>query len=105
MDESVKNREWFILSCLVGDNTMWMFVEWAWEKMLNKANETLKAQGRQTLSRYHAADCSSCEGEFKGWAKDEQIKLTQNILNIFRYHNLHVFSYSLNLKELVREIP
>lgn len=104
MDESVKG-DWFVYSCLVGDNPMWMFVEWAWGNMLEKTNRELAAQGRKQLKRYKAADCSSCLGDFKGWTKDEQIKLTQDILKIFSNHPLHVFSYSLNLKELVKEIP
>ena len=105
MDESVKNDEWFVLSCLVGHGTQWSYVELAWLRMLQKINESLKAQGRKTISRYHAADCSNLQREFKDWTKDEQIALTQKIVHIFRYHPLRVISYSVNLRELVSEIP
>lgn len=105
MDESSKNDEWFILSVIIAYGGEWQWIVWAWEKMLEGTNRILAAQGRRTLSRYKAADCSSCEGEFRGWTKEEQIALTKKIISIFNLHRMRVVSYSVNLRELVHEIP
>src|SRR5258708_29384740 len=105
MDESVKDDKWFVLSVLVGHATYWVWVELAWQRMLEETNEALRDQGRQTLSRYKAADCSSLLGEFRGWTVDEQRALTQRIIGIFKSHPLRVISYSVNLRESVTEIP
>jgi len=57
----------FILSCLQAEIGMWTFVELAWLEMLEKVNANLRKQGRQEISRYHAADCNGLFNEFKGW--------------------------------------
>ena len=76
IDESVdKTKTFFTLSCLTGDYGAWFWIEQEWLKVLNTKNVELAAQGRKTISRYHASDCASCLGEFKGWTVDEQLIL------------------------------
>jgi len=104
IDESGKG-DIFVLSCLQADIGMWTFIELAWLQMLEEVNRRLRQQGRKELSRYHATDCSNSQGEFRGWSKDEQKELTQMILEIFKDHLFHTNSYSINLTELVKEIP
>jgi hypothetical protein len=99
------NDEWFTLSCLVGWGSQWTWIELAFQNLLDKTNAALRTQGRPTISRYHATDCSNLKKEFRGWSRDEQIALTKGIVNIVRNHPLFVVSYSINLKELVEEIP
>jgi hypothetical protein len=99
------NEEWFTLSCLIGWGGMWFWIENEFEKLLEKTNASLKAQGRPTISRYHATDCSNLKNEFRDWSVDEQIEFTKGIVQIVRTHPLVVVSYSINLKELVKEIP
>ncbi|MBI3406646.1 MAG: hypothetical protein HY046_14425 [Acidobacteria bacterium] len=105
MDESFKDDEWFVLSCLIGRGAWWTWIDLAWQKMLDETNAFLKSQGRRTLTRYKASDCNNLVGEFEGWTIEEQIALTKKMLTIFRAHPLNVVSYSVNLKELVTEIP
>jgi hypothetical protein len=104
IDES-KDSEWFTLSSLLTNGETWTWVELAWDKCLEEKNTELKAAGRRELSRYHASDCSSLVGEFLGWNKSEQIEFTGKLLSVFRRHVLNIVAYSLNLKELVEEIP
>lgn len=106
MDESGSSEsKLFTLSCIVGWGSEWFWIENAWERLLEKTNQRLIEQGRRRLSRYHAADCSSCLNEFSGWTREEQIELTTQIINIFRYHKVETMSYSINLKDLAEELP
>lgn len=97
--------EWFTLSCLIGWGAEWSWIDLEFQGLLDKTNAALKAQGRATISCYHATDCSNRKKEFRNWSVQEQIEFTKAILEICRKHPLFVVSYSLNLKELVREIP
>lgn len=99
------NQDLFTLSCLHGDVGHWFWFEQDWIKLLETVNEKLRKQGRPEISRYHAADCSSCKGEFSDWTLEEQIDLTQRIVEIFRKHAFHIVSYTVNLRELVEIIP
>jgi hypothetical protein len=56
IDESGDSKL-FTLSCLVGDGSMWPWIEMAWTKLLEETNTFLRAHGRPTISRYHASDC------------------------------------------------
>jgi hypothetical protein len=104
LDES-GNSKVFTLSSLVGDGSMWPWIEMAWTKMLEETNASLRSHGRPTISRYHASDCRNLRREFAGWSANEQREFTQKILRIFQRHPLHVFAYSLDLQALVEEIP
>lgn len=104
IDESGNSRV-FTLSCLVGDGSMWLWIELAWTKLLEDTNVTLRARGRPEISRYHAADCRNLRRQFTGWSADEQIEFTRKILRIFQRHPLHIYAYSIDLKALVEEIP
>jgi hypothetical protein len=106
IDES-GNEDIFCLSCLIGKGSNWGFFQGDWDDVIAKKNKSLKAQGRQLISRYHAADCSSRVGEFKGWTTDEQIELTKELLKVFEKpsNSLTVVAFTLDLRELVELIP
>jgi hypothetical protein len=104
IDESGSSR-FFTLSCLVGDGSMWLWIELAWVKLLEETNATLKAQGRPSISRYHASDCRNLRREFAGWSAEEQRGFTQKIIRIFQRHPLHIYAYSVDLQVLIEEIP
>ena len=95
IDESGNSRL-FTLCCLVGDGSMWLWIEMAWTKLLEETNTSLRAHGRPNISRYHASDCRNLRREFAGWSPDEQRDFTQKILRIFQRHPLHVFAYSID---------
>jgi hypothetical protein len=95
----------FDLSCLVAYDNLWPWFELAWVKVLEDKNEELTKQGRPTISRYHAADCSSLKGEFKGWSVDEQIEFSLKLFDVFRRHPVHIHGFDMPLQLLVQEIP
>lgn len=106
IDDSGDAREIFTLSCLLAEGTTWTSMEADWKAMLDAKNDELRCAGRREISRYHAADCSSRLDEFEGWSVDEQKEFTQNMLGIFRRQPmLNTISFSLNLRELVEELP
>lgn len=95
----------FNLTCVATHDSMWSWFEMAWMNVLETKNEELKKQNRRQISRYHAADCSSLRGEFKGWSVDEQIEFSRNLFKVFRTHPVHVHSYDMPLQLMVQHIP
>ena len=104
IDESY-NDKLFTLSCLMTSASEWLWFERAWKRCLDAKNKELKKQDRKTLSRYHAADCSSRQNEFKGWTVEEQIEFTKSLLTVFRRGAVNVVAYSMPLQEFVKQIP
>jgi hypothetical protein len=102
IDESYNNKL-FTLSCLMSDR--WAFIESKWKRCLREKNESLRKQGRPQISRYHAADCSSRKGDFKGWTVEEQIEFTTRLIGIFNRNFVNVIAYSMPLDEFVRVFP
>ena len=104
IDESYSN-ELFTLSCLKSDILTWRRFESGWKNVLSFINKKLKAQGRQQISRYHAADCSSRTSEFSGWTTEEQIALTQELLKVFKRNWVSVTSYTMPMKLFLQVFP
>ena len=104
VDES-GNGELFTLSCVVAEYSAWLWFEMDWKKCIDEKNAELEKAGRQTLSRYHAADCSSRVDEFEGWTIEEQISFFNRLLSVFRAHITNCIAYTVSLKELVEEMP
>lgn len=105
MDESGNSR-FFTLSCLLARPKDWMWIESAWKKVLKWKNDELKKAGRQAISRFHAADCSSRVGEFKGWSVEEQIEFVKRLLAIFKKYMTSVVAYTVpivDFKEVFQE--
>ena len=71
------------LSCLVGHYSNLFDFEVAWKRVLEKKNRQLTAEGRPTISRFHATYWSTQREEFKGWSDDEKFEFFDNLLAIF----------------------
>ena len=95
----------FSLSCMVANNSEWVFHEWHWVALLESKNEELRREGRQPISRFHSSDFSNSLNEFKGWTADEKRAFSQKIIEIFRKHPAHIYGYDLPLQRMVNEIP
>jgi hypothetical protein len=104
IDESY-NENIFNLACLLSDGKNWWEFRRHWNKCLHAKNKCLKKEGRKQISRYHAADCSSRVGEFKGWSVSEQISFTQDLLRVFNYRFQNVISYSISLGDFKEVFP
>jgi hypothetical protein len=104
VDES-GNGEFFTLSCVVAKYSEWVWFELDWQRCLEQKNAQLETEHRQTISRYHAADSSSRVNQFYNWTTEEQIAFTKSLIGVFDAHVTECIAYTLNLKELVEEIP
>jgi len=106
IDESY-DSDIFTLSCAMSDVKGWQGIESAWKKCLVAKNKELKKAGRQQISRYHAADCSSLVNEFAGWSVPEQIAFSKELMAIFnRGKNwINVIAYSMPLAAFKAEFP
>jgi hypothetical protein len=104
IDESY-DQKMFTLSCLMSDIKGWSELEASWNKCLLAKNKELRKAGRCELSRYHAADCSSRVGEFKGWSTEEQIAFTKDLLRCAKSTFLNVIAYSMPMADFLEEFP
>lgn len=104
IDESYGQRV-FTLSCLVGIGSKWMWFSGDWRKCIRRVNRRLRAQCRETIHRYHASDCSSCENDFAGWSRDEQIAFTSDLIAVFKKHPVDTTAYSVDLREFAEVFP
>lgn len=95
----------FTLSCIVSHGGQWWHFENAWVRRLQKKNVELNEQGRKEFSRYKASDCSCFQNEFEDWNKDEQVAFLEGLLNVFRYHNTAIISYTVDLRHIAEEMP
>jgi len=105
-DESYSG-EFFTFSCLMSDVVGWKDIERNWKLCLHAKNKELKASGRKQLSRYHAADCSSCVGEFSGWTVDEQIAFVKELLPCLSRGRawVNTISYTVPLPDFITAFP
>jgi hypothetical protein len=105
IDDSRKDNT-LVLSCVVAEHSVWFWLEVEWQRVLAKKNAELAAAGRQTISRYHAADCSNCRKEFEGWdVQKEQIPFVAELLAVVYRHRLNVIAYSIDVNDVARHIP
>lgn len=106
IDESVsKGQRVFTLSALIGEGAEWELLVVAWQAMLDDVNRRLVASSRRPISRYHASDCSTLQGEFHDWTEGDQRDITTKMLAIMERHPLKTVSYSVNLGVLGPLIP
>lgn len=104
IDESY-NAHVFTLSCLISTGKIWSEFSRAWKLTLDSVNRKLKAKGRTTVSRYHAADCSNLKREFADWTTDEQRALFADILKVFKRHQVDTVALSVNLQDMDTYFP
>ena len=96
----------FTLSCSVhyGADIAWL--EFEWLKFLEKKNAELIAANRKPIRRFHASDCSSCQGDFRGWdVNTEQVPFMAGLLAILEKYRMDVIAFTVNLKELQSCVP
>ena len=108
-DESFGKRNTFGFSCIFTDGSTWGQLEKDWVAVIDRKNESLRKEGRETVSRYHESDCASYHGEYKNWSREnnnaEQIAFFKELLAVLRKYPLNAIGYTLNLNELAQEIP
>ena len=104
IDESYSGEDpplTFGLNCVVAAGSEWFWIENAWNKVLERKNKELEAQGRHIISRYHSADLSNFAGEFKDWDGPERTDFTDGCTNMPLGGNwLLSVGFTANLKEI-----
>jgi hypothetical protein len=76
-----------------------------WKRCLQRKNRKLKQQGRPCISRYHAADCESRFGEFKGWDVPEKNAFVAELISIVNRRHIHIIGFTVDLNELLEVLP
>lgn len=104
IDES-GNDQFFTLSCLMAKADEWTLIEAAWSKVIDHKNKDLRKTGRQEISRFHTADCSSCRGEFEGWSVPEQIDLAKQLLDIFNVYVTAFVAFTFPIRDFKEVFP
>jgi hypothetical protein len=106
IDESGDRKDLFSLSVILATDATWFTIEREWLKVIDAKNKQLLSEGRKPISRYHAADCGSCQDDFAGWSVNEQIEFSKQLLPIIsKTERSDAYGYTLSLNQLVREIP
>jgi len=78
-------------------------LESQWLRRLDLENRVLPAD--KQISRYHAAECSSCVGEFAGWSKNQQIRFSKALLRIMSRRELLAIACGVVIPELIEVFP
>lgn len=99
IDESYDAKT-FVLSCSVGQGSRWERFERVWANVLQQTNLSLVSEGRSTVTRYHASDCSGFRSEFKGWDVEEQKALTAALIGALRQVPMHSVAITIFLDDL-----
>jgi hypothetical protein len=82
-DSGDKKTGLMTLSCFIGHWSHLFNFEAAWRRVLDAKNRQLIADGRPTISRFHATDWSTKRKEFTGWSDDEKFEFFDKLLAIF----------------------
>jgi len=91
----------FGLNCVVAAGSEWFWIESAWNRVLERKNKELEAQGRQRISRYHSTDLSNFAGDFKDWDGPERTDFTDRLLqHAIRGNWMLSVGFTANLKEI-----
>jgi hypothetical protein len=106
IDESVNaDQRLFTLAAVVSYGTDWTWFHVDWERCIEAVNRDLVKTGREPISRYHASDCSSRQGEFKDWGIEEQKDLTSKLLGVFASHPTRTIAYTIDLDAFKEVFP
>jgi hypothetical protein len=106
IDDSGDNKTGLrTLSCLVGHYSRLFDFEVAWKRVLERKNRQLAAEGRPTISRFHATYWSTQRGEFEGWSDDEKFEFFDNLLAIFYRYPVVGCGESVYKKDVAEVFP
>lgn len=106
MDDSANDRGTLVtLGCVIADGTHWERFEKEWKLLLEQTNAALLAAGKPTISRYHASDCSTLNGEFESWDIPMTREITAEIKNIFNRCPLVTVAFGAEVSDIVAVFP
>lgn len=107
-DESL-DKSTIVCAGWIADDNEWDQIIDKWDARVKYESRRSVKKGLKPLSRYHAADCSALENEFKGWSSERQIRFVKHLQNIMfgpeKYKRVRhtdrpmVFGFAASLKE------
>ena len=104
IDDS-KDAKTFNMTVVIADGGTWFYWEQDWLKIIKAKNESLIAEGRRPISRYHASDCQFKYNEFRGWSDPERDDFFKQLVTASEKYKMHVLGYSFDLKDVAEQIP
>jgi hypothetical protein len=106
MDESYgSDQNIFSFSCLLARGKDWDDMERRWKLQIEAKNKQLAKEGRPTISRYHASDCSGCRNEFAGWTRNERDAFVLKLFGTFKLFPSHTVAIEMQLEDLCEVFP
>jgi hypothetical protein len=82
-----------------------MGLEAAWKRCIASENKRLVKLGRPAISRYHASDCSSRRGEYKGWDTPDQIAFVKRLFAILKNYATYTVVWDVKISDVVQVFP
>jgi len=104
IDESYNGRI-FLLSALVGLGTEWRWLDGDWKACIDRRNAELQSRGRKPITRFHAAECNSLDGEYEGWSRGEQIEFMKALIKILGRSELDSVAFALDMDAFYKFFP
>lgn len=107
VDDSGDGHQVFTLTCILAKGDNWQWIGLDWKKVLDEKNESLAAQGRKLVRRFHAVDLNNYAEDFEDWTPEERKEFSANLLHVFDKpsNRANGLSYSIELKTLIKLIP
>ncbi len=104
IDESY-DQKIFVLSALVAVGTEWRWLSRDWLACIDKRNKLLLAQGRNPITRFHAAECNSQDNEYEGWSREEQKEFMSELIKVLGKSELHSIAWALDIEDFDKVFP
>jgi hypothetical protein len=104
IDESY-DQKIFVLSALVAVGTEWRWLSRDWLACIDKRNKLLISQGRNPITRFHAAECNSQDYEYEGWSREEQIEFMAELTKVLGKSALYILSLALDMEAFHKVFP
>jgi hypothetical protein len=103
--EGISIPETFTLSCSLASGADWPFIETAWAWVIGEKNESLAAEGRKLLRRYHAVDCFNRINDFDGWEKEERNAFVQKLFRVFEMFPTSHIALTVSARDIAEIWP
>jgi hypothetical protein len=95
----------FNLTAVIADGGTWFYFEQDWLTIIEDKNASLREQGRKPISRYHTPTASFESNNLRAGTLKRKSIFVNACLLFLRDTTMHIVGYSVNLQDLVEEIP
>jgi hypothetical protein len=103
-DESY-NKQCFCVGGWLASDDDWSNIGRQWRKEIKRASQMSVRNGLRTIKRFHASDCATFGGDFRGWDQTRQVALMQKLTGMIGTNKPIGFVVSAQLGDFVRGYP